>query len=247
MKVQEKQTPSLYPHVSVDCVLLSIVNAKLCVLLVERKDENQVSMGYKLPGNLIYKDEGLDAAAARVLYETTSLKKVALTQFRSFGSLSRTQNKEDVKWLENASRLKIERIITIAYMALCKMKGLRSTLKNTTTTWYPVADLPTLPFDHAEIICEAVKEIRLLIEREPLILFDYMPLRFTAYQLRRAYEIIYNKTLDVRNFHKKMAGMKYIILTDEMEEDVAHRAARYYKFDKVQYNRMHSRFGNGKK
>ena len=244
METPNNTNPSFYPHVSVDCVLLSIVNDQLCVLLVERKDENKQSIGYKLPGNLIYTDEDLDAAAERVLHETTSLKNVALTQFRSFGSLARTQNADDVKWLENASRLKIGRIITVAYMALCKMKGVRNTLKNATISWCPIQEIPHLPFDHSDIIAAAVDAIQLLIEREPLILFSYMPTKFTAFQLRRTYEILYNKPLDVRNFHKKMLGMKYVILTDEMEEDVAHRAARYYKFDKVQYNRQHSRFNN---
>lgn len=242
MGTQENVNTSLYPHVSVDCVLLSIVNNQLCVLLVERKDEHHQSIGYKLPGNLIYTDEDLDAAAARVLYETTRLKKVDLTQFRSFGSLSRTQNKEDIKWLENASRLKIGRIITVAYMALCKGGRVHNTLVNATSSWCPISELPYLPFDHCDIVAAAVRDIRLLIEREPIIIFNYLPAKFTAFQLRRTYEILFNKTLDVRNFHKKMLGMKYVVLTDEIEEAVAHRAARFYKFDKIQYKRLHSRF-----
>ena len=109
-----------YPHVSVDCVLLGTNEDKLCVLLVERQVAGSNEKHYKLPGSLIYESEDLDTAAYRVLNEATGLKRVSMKQFRSFGSPARTKNKEDVQWLENASKMKITRIVTVAYLALCK-------------------------------------------------------------------------------------------------------------------------------
>lgn len=232
----------LYPHVSVDCVLLGVNEDKLCVLLVERKVAGSDKKNYKLPGSLIYESEDLDTAAYRVLNEATGLKRVPLKQFRSFGSPSRTKNKEDVQWLENASKMKIDRIVTIGYLALCKIsKKANPTAKYESMLWAPVDEMPHLPFDHKEIVDAAVQEIRNWIEVEPSIVFDYLPSKFTAYQLRRTYEIIYNKEMDVRNFHKKMNSLEYIVTTDEMEVAVAHRAARYYRFDKVKYNKLHSK------
>lgn len=232
----------LYPHVSVDCVLLGVNEDKLCVLLVERKVAGSDKKNYKLPGSLIYESEDLDTAAYRVLNEATGLKRVPLKQFRSFGSPSRTKNKEDVQWLENASKMKIDRIVTIGYLALCKIsKKANPTVKYESMLWTPVDEMPHLPFDHKEIVDAAVQEIRNWIEVEPSIVFDYLPSKFTAYQLRRTYEIIYNKEMDVRNFHKKMNSLDYIVTTDEMEVAVAHRAARYYRFDKVKYNKLHSK------
>lgn len=232
----------LYPHVSVDCVLLGVNEEKLCVLLVERANSLGENIDYKLPGSLIYENEDLDEAANRVLQETTGAKKVRLKQFRCFGSPSRTQNKEDVLWLENASKLKIGRIVTVAYLALCKIsKKSNLSSKYKSAMWVPVNELPKLPFDHNEIIHEATKEIRLWIEVEPSIVFEYLPIKFTAFQLRRTYEIIYGKEFDIRNFHKKMAALEYVVPTDDMEEGVAHRAARYYRFDKVIYNKQRSK------
>ena len=66
----------LYPHVSVDCVLLGVNEEKLCVLLVERANSLGENIDYKLPGSLIYENEDLDEAANRVLQETTGAKKV---------------------------------------------------------------------------------------------------------------------------------------------------------------------------
>lgn len=232
-----------YPHVSVDCVLLGANEDKLCVLLVERKIADSDEKHYKLPGSLIYESEDLDTAAYRVLNEATGLKRVPLKQFKSFGSPLRTKNKEDVQWLENASKMKIDRIVTIAYLALCKIsKKAVQPDKNDTLIWAPIDSLPHLPFDHKEIVDAAVQDIRKWVEVEPSIMFDYLPLKFTAYQLRRTYEIIYNKEMDVRNFHKKMNSLEYVVQTDEVETGVSHRAARYYRFDKVKYNKLHSRF-----
>ena len=118
METLKNKREMFYPHVSVDCVLLGTNEDKLCVLLVERQVAGSNEKHYKLPGSLIYESEDLDTAAYRVLNEATGLKRVALKQFRSFGSPARTKNKEDVQWLENASKMKITRIVTVAYLAL---------------------------------------------------------------------------------------------------------------------------------
>ena len=87
-----------------------------------------------------------------------------------------------------------------------------------------------------------MNEIRTVVEKEPAVLFGYLPAKFTAAQLRKAYEVVYDRELDVRNFHKKMNSLDYIQPTDEREDGVAHRAARFYRFDKVKYNKHRSKF-----
>lgn len=241
MQTHLGENSSLYPHVSVDCVLLGIEKEQLSVLLAERKDAGTGKTEYKLPGSLIYEHEDLDEAAYRILKESTGLKRLALKQFRSFGNPGRTSNKEDVQWLENASRMKIGRIVTIAYLALCKVRKTKPDEQYGASQWTPICELPRLPFDHKEIIDAAVKEIRIWIDKEPAIVFQYLPYKFTALQLRRTYEIIYDKRFDVRNFHKKMMSLDYVVLTDEKEQGMPHRLARYYKFDKIKYNKLRSK------
>lgn len=243
MDTRNENKQMLYPYVSVDCVLLGINDDKLTVLLAERRSESGELIGYKLPGSLIYENEDLDEAAYRILNDSTGLKRVQLRQFRCFGSPSRTANRMDVYWLEATSNVKIGRLITVAYLALCK-NGKKKALsdKSDAIRWCPIDELPRLPFDHQEIIEAAIQEIRGWIEKEPAIVFDYMPLKFTAYQLRRVYEVIYNREMDVRNFHKKMNSLDYVVQTSDMQNGVAHRAARYYRFDKVKYNQQRSKF-----
>lgn len=71
----------------------------------------------------------------------------------------------------------------------------------------------------------------------PSVLFELLPRKFTAAQFRSLYEILLNHRVDARNFHKKIALMDYVVPLDERQQGVAHRAARYYKFDRKKYNR----------
>ena len=191
----------------------------------------------KLPGSLIYQDEDLDEAAMRVLHELTGVKDVPLQQFKAFGSRNRTSNQRDVVWLERAQQAHVERIVTIAYFALVKLDGpMQKIVDRESAVWMPVGEVGTLAFDHNLIIEEALKAVRREVENNRSILFDLLPKKFTASQLRLLTEIIYGRSLDVRNFHKKISQMPYVIPLEERQKGVAHRAARYFKFDRKIYN-----------
>ena len=193
----------------------------------------------KLPGSLIYMDEDLDGAAKRVLKELTGLKNVNLMQFKAFGSKDRTKDPKDVHWLERAIQARVERIVTVAYLSLVKIdRALRYGLEDYQAEWVALPDVKALAFDHNLIIREAMVYIRQYVEFNPSALFDLLPRKFTALQLRTLYELVYGKAIDVRNFHKKIAMMEYVVPLEEKQQGVAHRAARYYRFDKKIYNKV---------
>lgn len=228
-------------HISVDCVVVGFDGDKLKVLLIRRMGEEggEVFHDMKLPGSLIYMDEDLDEAAARVLNELTGLKNVPLVQFKAFGSKDRTKDPKDVHWLERAMQSKVERIVTIAYLSLVKIdRALNRGLEAYQACWVALEDIGDLAFDHNLIIKEALGYIRQYTDTNPAALFDLLPRKFTASQFRTLYELVYGKAVDVRNFHKKIAMMDYVIPLEEKQQGVAHRAARFYRFDKKIYNRM---------
>ena len=229
---------SFYPHLSVDCVLLGFDGSEIKVLLVERTNSPKGAdlNDMKLPGRLIYENEDLDEAANSVLKELTGLSNLYLSQFRTFGSPTRTSNPRDVMWLENAVKLKIGRLVTVAYMSMIKITDkINNISPNYQAKWVSLKDVPELAFDHNVLIEVALKEVQKSIKSEPIILFNFLPVKFTALQLRTIYEQVFNKKFDVRNFHKKMTSMPYVVATDELEANVAHRAARLYRFDKKEY------------
>lgn len=227
-------------HISVDCVVIGFDGEQLKVLLVKRvgEDNGEVYHDMKLPGSLIYMDEDLDEAAQRVLYELTGLKNVNLIQFKAFGSKNRTANPKDVLWLERAIQSKVERIVTIAYLSMVKIdRKLEKHLDEKQSDWVAMKDIKTLAFDHNLIIREAMSYIRQFVDFNPSILFDLLPRKFTAARFRTLFELVHGKAVDVRNFHKKMATMEYVVPLEEKQQGVSHRAARFYKFDRKIYNR----------
>lgn len=238
--IQNNIPPLANNHISVDCVVIGFDGEQLKVLLVNQvgEEEGKVYHDMKLPGSLIYMDEDLDEAAQRVLHELTGVKNVSLMQFKAFGSKNRTSNPKDVLWLERAMQSRVERIVTIAYLAMVKIdRTLDKNLDASQAEWVALEDVQTLAFDHNLIIKEALTAIRQFVEINPSMLFDLLPRKFTAAQLRVLFELVYDKPVDVRNFHKKIAMMEYVVPLDERQQGVAHRAARYYKFDKKIYNK----------
>ena len=228
-------------HISVDCVVIGFDGEQLKVLLIKRvgEEEGEVFHDMKLPGSLIYMDEDLDEAAQRVLNELTGLKNVNLMQFKAFSSKNRTKDPKDVHWLERAMKSRVERIVTIAYLSLGKSdRAFYRDLDDYQAECVAMPDIKALAFDHNLIIKEAITYIRQYVEFSPSALFDLLPRKFTAAQLRTLYELVYDKQYDVRNFHKKIALMEYVVPLEEKQQGVAHRAARYYRFDKKIYNKV---------
>ena len=221
------------PHVSVDCVVLGFDGESLKVLLSRQGDEapdNQYN-SLKLPGRLLYADEDLDDAANDILNQLTGSRNHYVRQFRAFGSPNRTNNPKDVLWLENAIKQKIGRIVTIAYISLVRINNrTHRTFAGHDAAWYKVSELPELAFDHSYIISEVLKELESMSIHQPHALFELLPAKFTALQLRRVHEQIIGHELDVRNFSKLILSKPYIVPLDEWEQNVSHRAARYYKF-----------------
>lgn len=229
--MNEDNRPLAKNHISVDCVVVGFSEDKLKVLLVKQDEAKDVYN--KLPGNLIYQDENLDEAAQRTLLELTGVENNSLMQFKAYGSGGRTQNQEDVLWLEKTDNIKVESIVTIAYFTVVRKLKTPNTEYN--ANWINIDEVNSLAFDHNSILNDAIKHLKNYAEKNPIILFELLPKKFTVSQLRILYEIISGRSLDVRNFQKKLTSMDYVIPLDEFQKNVSHRAARYYSFNKAKY------------
>lgn len=232
----------IHTYVSVDCVVFGFnPDNQLNILLVkhhlnEVDRENQ----RRLPGSLILSDEDVDDAAQRVLTELTGIKRMFLKQFKCFANPNRVGEKE-ASWMEKEYNRPIDRIMTVAYLSLCKIDRKIETTKYETVDWFTVDSVPKLPFDHNLIIKESLVEIRKWIETDFSIIFELLPKKFMIRQLYQLYSSLSEKKIDIKNFHKKIASFTYIIPMDEIEKNVSHRAARYYKFDAKIYRKNYSK------
>jgi len=56
--------------------------------------------------------------------------------------------------------------------------------------------------------------------------------------LQHLYEVVLEIKIDKRNFRKKILKMNLLIELDEKQKNVAHKAAKFYKFDKIKYEEL---------
>jgi 8-oxo-dGTP diphosphatase len=87
------------------------------------------------------------------------------------------------------------------------------------------------------IVEVALERLRGKVRYRP-IGFELLPQKFPLRQLQSLYEAILGTPLDKRNFRKKVLAMGLLQELDEMETDVAHRAAKLYRFDEKAYRRL---------
>lgn len=233
----------IHTYVSVDCVVFGFDHDnRLNILLVQRYiDDVLADKQRKLPGSLIFSNEDVDDAAHRVLHELTGIKKMVLKQFKCFADPLRASNQSDIKWMGTEYMHNIDRIITVAYLSLCKIDQKINSTKYETVDWHPIDQVPALPFDHNKIINESLTEIRRWIETDFSIIFELLPKKFTIRQLYQLYSALSEKQIDIKNFHKKISSFNYIIPLEEIEKNVSHRAARYYKFDAKIYKKNNTK------
>jgi len=215
---------------TVDNIIFGFDEADLKVLLIKRGEipfENQ----WALPGNFVYQDETLDTAAERVLAELTGVHNVHLEQVHTFGSVGRHP---------------FGRVITVAYYSLIKISDYRLHVSSIAqeAAWFSITDVKELklPFDHDEVFTACFNRLKLNVKRQP-IGFELLPPKFTLTQLQHLYEAILEEKLDKRNFRKKILSMDFLIDLDELQEGVAHRPAKLFKFDKERYQRLYEEEG----
>ena len=67
--------------------------------------------------------------------------------------------------------------------------------------------------------------------------FNLLPEKFTLPEIHDLYETILGKTLDRRNFPKKLLALGIIKKLDEQKNIGAHRSPYLYKFDKRKYDK----------
>ncbi len=214
-----------YPRaaLTVDCVVFGLDDEELKVLLIQR-DLPPFEGRWALPGGFVHVDETLDAAALRELNEETGLQRVYLEQLYTVGDVDRDPR---------------ERVVTVAYYALVKLSDHRvhAATDARAAAWFGIDDLPALAFDHDKILPVAHQRLRSKVRYQP-IGFELLPEKFALRQLQHLYEVILDRPLDKRNFRKKILSMDILVELDEVETDVAHRAARLYRFDRRKYRRM---------
>ncbi|HEX4204533.1 MAG TPA: NUDIX domain-containing protein [Ktedonobacteraceae bacterium] len=204
------------PSVTVDVVMMSLRQRDLQVLLIKRRAWPYEGM-WAIPGGFVNMNESLETAAKRELQEETGVQDVYLEQLYTFGDPGRDPR---------------TRVITVVYFALLDSERLqvRAAEDASDVEWFSVYDLPSLAFDHDEILLYALHRLRGKLDYTT-IAFNLLPEQFTLRELQRVYEMILHKRLDKRNFRKKVLTTGILEDSGAKKMEGTHRPARLYRFN----------------
>jgi 8-oxo-dGTP diphosphatase len=178
-----------HPAVTTDIAVFTVRDGKLFVLLIERGAE-PFKGAWALPGGFIRMDEGLAEGAARELAEEAGIENAPIFQVGAFGAPGRDPR---------------ERVITVAFTCLVGTDEYSPVAGSDAAKaeWCDMGSLPSLAFDHREIIedCRRIIIERLEIDRLALRLIDPV---FTLPDLQAVHQAVLGVPMDRRNFRKRL-------------------------------------------
>jgi len=210
-------------QVTVDLVIFALRDWELQVLLI-RRGVPPFEGRWALPGGFVRRGESLEDAARRELEEETGVRDVYLEQLYTFGDPDRDPR---------------GRIVTVAYYAL--LTGEAAPLKAGTdagaAAWMPARKHPPLAFDHDRILTYALERLANKLDYTT-VGFQLLPRKFTLSQLQRVYETVLGRSLDKRNFRRKLAILDVLTPLDEWVQDGPSRPAQLYRFSPKQFERL---------
>jgi len=204
-------------------VIFALRDWELQVLLI-RRGVPPFEGRWALPGGFVRQGESLEHAARRELEEETGVRDVYLEQLYTFGDADRDPR---------------GRIVTVAYYAL--LTGEAAPLKAGTdagaAAWMPARKHPPLAFDHDRILTYALERLANKLDYTT-VGFQLLPRKFTLSQLQRVYETVLGRSLDKRNFRRKLAILDVLTPLDEWVQDGPSRPAQLYRFSPKQFERL---------
>jgi ADP-ribose pyrophosphatase YjhB (NUDIX family) len=209
--------------VAVDCIIFGFDGDQLKALLIKRGFDPEKSQ-WSLMGGFIRQNENAEQAAIRILCQLTGLTNVYMEQLCTFSAMDRDP---------------AARVISIAYFALINITDYSEQLQvEHEAKWFSLNELPSLIFDHKEMILKAQERLKDKVTTHPLG-FELLPEKFTLSQLQSLYEAIYETRLDKRNFTKKMRSLGILSKLNEKNMESSRKGAFYYRFNNSKYAKSH--------
>ena len=208
--------PYVAPTLTVDAVIFQITNSVLEVLLMKRPNE-PFKGEWALPGGYNAEGETTTKALHRIVEQKTGID--IDTDLRYI---------EQLYTFDTIDRDPRGHAVSVTYMGCGREIALRDAGAH--VAFLDVDNLPDLAYDHVNIIAYARERLIAKLTYTNAV-SAFLEKRFTLTQLQSAYEIIFGREFDKRNFRKKFLSLNLIHETDELWRDGAHRPAKLYQFN----------------
>ncbi|WP_199879894.1 NUDIX hydrolase [Arundinibacter roseus] len=214
--------------VALDSIIFGFDGDELKLLLVKRGVEVYDGT-WSLMGGWLQDNEAPEHAASRILFELTGIQDVYLEQLYVFGKPDRDP---------------IERTVSVSYFALINVADYDDVISHTyEAQWFSIHELPTLLFDHADMVKKAIERLRYKATQHP-IGFELLPDKFTIPQLQKLYEAIFDFKFDKRNFSRKILSTGLLIKLEEKQKGFSKKGAYLYRVDNEKYVKFFDSFLN---
>ena len=133
------------------------------------------------------------------------------------------------------------RVISVAYYALIRLDDqISHSVKHHRIKWFNVDEIPSLLFDHDKMVLKALDELKKNAKYNP-IGFEILSKKITMPQLQKLYEVLYQKSLDRRNFQKKILSMQILKKLDDKDKTGSKKGAFLYRFNEDKYKGLLSK------
>lgn len=197
--------------VTVDLVVLTIRDGRLCALVTRRPSEPYTGLA-ALPGGPVSTDETLHSAARRQLAGLAAVAAdgVHLEQLASYGEPGRDPRTPTV---------------SVAWLVVAPDAFEPPAGAGDGPRWAPVDEVLGRPlaFDHRRILLDGVERAQAKLEYST-IGTAFCGAQFTISDLRHVYEVVWGRRLDPGNFHRKVTGADGFVV--ETGEHVSRRGGR---------------------
>ncbi len=200
---------------TVDAVILTIDDGALKVVLHHRPNDPFQGMT-ALPGGYIRveDDKNAEDAIRRVLSDKAGLSGFYLEQLATYSGPDRDPR----GWS-----------MSVAYLALVPADRLM--MDKSKAALFPINDLPELPFDHGQIIHDAVERLRGKGAYSTLPA-SLLGKTFTLSEMHAAYEVALGMQIDASSFRRKVLALSILKECAEMRQDGNKRPAKTYALKK---------------
>lgn len=207
-------------RIAVDAVVFAYQQKTLQVLLIETAEGKAA-----LPGGFVRNGEGLRAAVSRELQEEAGISVGFLEQLYTYG--------------DDIARDPRGQVVSVAYWSLVKPMAVISAQQSDAQSakWVEIGVLPLLAYDHERIVQDAIQRLQAKLTYQP-VGFELLPDVFGFSDLEQLYETILQRTIDRRNFRRKVLGFGVLSETGETRSEGAGRPATLYRFNKQRYEEL---------
>lgn len=220
--IKDWYAPEKKLYVATDCIIFGFDEGILKLLVFERQVEPFKGV-LSLIGSFVKPNESANNAARRVLKEITGLDNIFMEELQTYTEVERDPG---------------ARCISIAHYALIRIEESdKALVEKHGAIWYEVDKLPNLVLDHNVMIEDALHKLQEKARFHP-IGFELLPKKFTIPQIQKLYEAIFQKSLDSRNFRKKLLSLKLLISLNEKDKSGSKKGAFLYKFNYKKYIKL---------